>query len=89
MFGSARHNLILQVSSVEWYAIRPLSNVGLTLPRPLEEKSHNEYLQARHTNHQCAFNNRKIKYSTFCALHGAHVPILSCSEIFLVPVDGG
>ena len=62
--------------------------IALTFPSSLEEEPYNEYLKARHTNHQCAFDEREIEDPALRALHSTHIPIFSSPEVFLVSVDG-
>ena len=60
----------------------------LTFPRPLKEESHNENLQASHTDHQPALDHAEIEYPRLRALDRAEIPILTCTEVLLVAIDG-
>ena len=66
---------------------QPKTSSYIALPRTLKEESNNENLQCRHANYYQTFNDTEIKDSPLCTTHSAEIPILSCTEIFLVPCD--
>ena len=55
-----------------------------TFPCALEEKAHNEDLQASHRHHHQALNYAKVEDPAFGTTNGAEVAVLTGTEVFLV-----
>lgn len=55
----------------------------------LEEKAHDEHLQASHGDHHERLNNAQVEDSPLCAPDRAEVAVLSGAEVLLVTCDSG
>lgn len=65
----------------------PSCSSHVSLPCALEEEPHNKHLQSRHANHHQALNHTEVEDSPLRTSNRAEIPVLSRTEILLVPCD--